>query len=643
MSRLIFILLILINSSMIVLAQQDEEEIADVFDLPTALYVLTNDGVIKRYGVGTGGIHDVTSSADFVIDFGVVSDERWLAYRTQSGLFIQDLADHNAPSLLVERQPTANFPPYRRGGQSMAWSPNGSALAYTTDYGVRVAFDLSADRQQYADIAVSPIEHLVWSTDGAYLAAQADENIWWIYRRDGYMMNLAGVIPSSLGVVWLDNVRLVFAPAEGGLYILDFANQNEQLQLQPASRFYRYPTIAPDGSLMAFTYTTTDGLPDNQGFWRQVTFDGGQVQIEETSTTAIDLTGFHWLPDGRLGLRWQDGKLNVLNPTDGKSSDLMLEAVVGFSWSDVIKNPVTTLPVNGYFLANDATGVKQIWRIDADHIPEALTFHDESINSYAISRDNSLLAYHADGVIWLLNLRDILAEPVELIAVDPSTTDLEFSADSAILFYVDSEGLRRVPTTLDEHSTIGLLLLNTETTTYHQPRYAPNINALLIQAESNVRQIAFFDLFSEALLMLGTYDNATWVSDGRIIAWKNGVNGAQVVLIDPSIDPPGMITLATFQDEHIYAMRQADVANFRFVLAGKGLKTPNLMRIANVSITGGDPTTQMIFPTVSDPVLSRDGEQVIGAYGFDRQLTLGEMRETLLYPLATEKFWWGRP
>lgn len=142
--------------------------------------------------------------------------------------------------------------------------------------------------------------------------------------------------------------------------------------------------------------------------------------------------------------------------------------------------------------------------------------------------------------------------------------------------------------------------------------------------------------------MLGAYDNATWVSDGRIIAWRNGVNGAQVVLIDPSIDPPGMITLATFEGEHIHAMRQINVANFHFVLANKGLKVPNLMRVVNVPITGEDASTQIIFPTVSDPVISRNGEQVIGAYGFDRQLTLAETLETLQQPLAIEQFWWGR-
>jgi WD40 repeat protein len=641
MFRFIIVLMVLI-STQIMLFAQDEEEAGEAFNLPTALYLLSNEGIINRYGVGTSGIHPVTAESEFVVDFGVASDDRWLAYRTQDGLFIHDLADSQASPILLERQPTANFPPYRRGGQTLAWSPNGSALAYTAEYGVRVAFDLTSDRQQYADIAVSPIENLVWSPDGAYLAAQADGHIWWIYRRDGYTLNLAGVLPSSVGIAWLDSVRLVFAPLEGGLFLLDLANQNEQIQLQPAARFYRYPALALDGSLIAFTYIPSDGLDENHAYWRRLTLDGANVEIEDTSDSAVDLTGFHWLPNASLALSWRDGELNVLSPADGLSIDLMLDDVIGFSWGDVIPNPVATLPINGYFLADDFTGTKQVWRINPDSTPQMLTQHDDDVMSFAISRDNNQLAYSMGGAIWLLDLRDLLVEPVELIAVDVTATDLDFSADGGTLFYVDAEGLRRVPTTLDEHSAVGLLLLNTETTTYHNPQYAPNINALLIQADSNIRQIAFFDLFSEALLMLGAYDNATWVSDGRIIAWRNGVNGAQVVLIDPSIDPPGMITLATFEGEHIYAMRQINVANFHFVLANKGLKVPNLMRVVNVPITGEDASTQIIFPTVSDPVISRNGEQVIGAYGFDRQLTLAETLETLQQPLAIEQFWWGR-
>lgn len=641
MSRMLIILMILINSSALVFAQ-DQEAIIETPDLPTALYILSNEGQIKRHGVGMVGTYDITSPAEFVIDFGISSDDRWLAYRTQDGLFIRDLADKQAPSILLETQPTANFPPYRRGGQTIGWSPNGSALAYTTEYGVRVAFDLTADRQRYVDIAVSAIEDLVWSNDGAYLATQADGDIWWIYRRDGYAMNLAGVVPSSVGVAWLDNVRLVFTPNEGGLYVLDLANQNEQIQIQPDTRFYRHPTIAPDGSLIAFTYIPSDGLEENHAFWRKLVMDGGNVEILETSETPVDLTGFRWLPNGEFALSWQERHLSLLNPVSGQTVDLMVEDIVGFGWGNVIRNPVDRLPVNGYFLADDADGVQQVWRINSDRTPEALTAQDAEVTSFAISRDNNQLAYSADGAIWLFNLRDVLAEPIKLTDADSSTTDLDFSADGGTLFYIDAEGLRRIPTTQDEHSTVGLLLLNTESVTYRYPQYAPNMNALLIQVESNVRQVAFFDLFSEALLILGTYDNATWISDGRIIAWKNGVNGAQVVLIDPSIDPAGMVTLVTFEDEHIHAMRQIDVANFRFVLATKGLKVPNLMRVANVPITGGEATTQFIFPTVSDPVISRDGEGVIGVTGFDRQLTLGETLQTLLHPLDAVGFWWGR-
>ena len=57
----------------------------DGLNLPSALYVLTAEGRVDRYGLGAEGVRMITPEDEFVIDFGVAPDGNWLAYRTEIG------------------------------------------------------------------------------------------------------------------------------------------------------------------------------------------------------------------------------------------------------------------------------------------------------------------------------------------------------------------------------------------------------------------------------------------------------------------------------------------------------------------------------------------------------------------------------
>ncbi|MFW5690883.1 MAG: hypothetical protein ACOCXZ_00165, partial [Chloroflexota bacterium] len=169
----------------------------DGLNLPTELYILLNAGTVERYGLGAAGVTTITPDDVFVLDFAVAPDGNWLAYRTDSGLYVSNMTSDDAPVQLEAT--SANFPPLRQGGQTLTWSPDAGALAYTTEYGVRVAVDIASGQPRFIDIAVSPLIHLSWSPGGAFLAAEAENDVWWLYRREAAAMPLTGALPSARG------------------------------------------------------------------------------------------------------------------------------------------------------------------------------------------------------------------------------------------------------------------------------------------------------------------------------------------------------------------------------------------------------------------------------------------------------------
>src|ERR1051325_7483168 len=103
--------------------------------LTTPLYLLTNNGQVQRIGLGTEGISVVTPQDAFVVDFGVAPDGNWLAYRTEKGLYIFNIYSQEAATI---EEGTADVPPSRGHGYTLAWSPTGDMIVYTPSYGARV-------------------------------------------------------------------------------------------------------------------------------------------------------------------------------------------------------------------------------------------------------------------------------------------------------------------------------------------------------------------------------------------------------------------------------------------------------------------------------------------------------------------------
>jgi hypothetical protein len=234
----------------------------DGLNLPAELYILNNRGVVQQYGLGAEGTKTVTPEDQFVLDFGIAPDGNFIAYRTETTLEIRSLADNSSvKSVVLDAE---DIPPFRGEGDSIAWSPIGDAVAYTTLYGAKVYF---LSDESAVQLREGQFISLSWSPDGRYLAGEQENNIWWVYRRDRNTFLLASAIPSSLGLGWQPNGDLIFAPESGGLFTMNLNAGNTQTTLLDESWVYGLPVVQTDGTIAVFGRQKSD--PEtSEGFGR---------------------------------------------------------------------------------------------------------------------------------------------------------------------------------------------------------------------------------------------------------------------------------------------------------------------------------------------------------------------------------------
>ena len=160
------------------------------------------------------------------------------------------------------------------GPATLAWSPNGSMLAFS--YGgcetVLYVVDLGGELTRIAD-GRSP----TWSPDGAQLV-------------------FSPMTPFCFGV---PDCGQEPAPAAWALHVVDVAAGGDPgpLTLHEAGRMAGQPIYSPDGSLIAFTTPLTDEPAESGAFGATqiVSADGGEPRVVARGAWPAG-----WLPDGRL-------------------------------------------------------------------------------------------------------------------------------------------------------------------------------------------------------------------------------------------------------------------------------------------------------------------------------------------------------
>jgi hypothetical protein len=311
----------------------------DALNLPAALYVLTNDGVIQRYGQGAEGIETVSPADQFILDFGISSDDEWIAYRTEDVLTIVNRTSGEEKSL--EGGGAADIPPVRGLGDTIAWSPASDALVVTRSSGARVYFSTDAGVLTAAatttsvDLAEGTFLQFIWSPDGRYLAGEAEDNIWWIYRHDGQNIQLTSAIPSATDIAWVNNSELVFTPVDGGLILMNLDKANAQTVLLADTSTYSLPYLLPDGVLI-FYGREKDNAEIEPGSGLLLGLKAGSTTFETYGNSPVNLADLRWAPGGGFLVAFQDGSFLVVDPVTGQSFPLPVSAVVAYSWGPLL-------------------------------------------------------------------------------------------------------------------------------------------------------------------------------------------------------------------------------------------------------------------------------------------------------------------
>jgi hypothetical protein len=307
----------------------------DAFNLPAALYVLTNDGVIQRYGQGAEGITSVSPPDRFVVDFGVAPDDTWIAYRTEETLAL--LNRQTGEEKPMEGGGAADIPPFRGAGDTIVWAPGADALAVTRSSGGRIYFGTdagtlpAAGMTTYVDLREGAFVQFLWSPDGRYLAGEVEDHIWWIYRREGQNMLLTSAIPSAVGAAWVNNSELVFTPPEGGLILMNLGKANAQTLLLGDGSNYSLPYLRSDGLLVFFGRQKNDTQTE-PGFGWLLGLRPGGAALEDLGESPVDLADLRWAPGGEFLISFRAGIFSVVNPINAQSFALPVSAVVAYGW-----------------------------------------------------------------------------------------------------------------------------------------------------------------------------------------------------------------------------------------------------------------------------------------------------------------------
>ncbi|MBI5667258.1 MAG: PD40 domain-containing protein [Chloroflexi bacterium] len=635
----------------------------DGLNLPTELYVLTNTGMVQRYGLGMAGVSAVTPEDTFVIDFGVAPDGNWLAYRTDQSLELLNM--YSGESSTVEGA-TAGLPPFRGRGDTMAWSPTGDALAYTTLYGARVWFNTSPP--VFLDLRQGAFEQIGWSPDGAYLAAEAEPDIWWIYRRDGLMLTLTSAIPSSKGLAWVGPAEVVFAPEDGGLFQMNLAAGNQQTLLLDNTWVYQLPYKLPDGTLAVFGRQKSD--TDTQpGFGRLLGLAPDAPRVSSLGNAAVDLTDLRWAPRGELMVAFRGGVLALVVPGSGQGLTLPVSDAAAYSWGAA---PLPTasslqLPTDGYFLTDDENGVAQVWRMPADGTqPVQLTAATADVTAYALSPDGQQLAYATADTLWLQPLNSA-GEAQSLSEFDGRDVyDIMFSPDGQRIAFATSssddqpEGGIWVQA-VDNDTPAGLIQPNGPETPdspvsgppfYRAPAFAPDGVALLVR--QNGSETTAFRLLSEAgndvtRRDLGQYDAALWLRDGRILAYGDGMDSGDpppaqlVVVINPADGAPTPLASIPYPAQIVTA-RDIAPGQVRLVLRNM-LPGPRALNVVDLRTDTGALSAVGSGGFMVNPTLSPDGDTLAGQTHDGGPLTVRDLstgqQTVLAAPLALDDYRWA--
>jgi len=629
----------------------------DGLDLPTELYVLTNSGEVHQYGLGAAGVSVVTPEGEFILDFGIAPDGNWMAYRTEAGLTVYNIYDQS--SELAEGV-LAGIPPFRGRGDTIAWSPDGDAIVYTTDYGARVYYTTS---KTFGDLRQGAFEQVIWSAGGDYLAAGAEDNIWWLYRREGDTLVLTSAVPSSLGLAWVSPSEIAFAPATGGLFRMNLAQANTQTLLLDDSWIYQLPFLLGDGRLGVFGRQKNDAeIPEGSGTLIALAPDSPEVQT--LGEAAVDLNNLRWAPKGQLMIALRGGVLALVGPANGAGFTLPVADAVAYTWGPTALERVGGVEFSAdiTFITQDANDIAQVWRLPGDGSAAVLlTAAEADVIAYALAPNGRDLAYVSGGQVWLQSgdnaaesIADLEGREARNMAFSPDGTRIALDVLSTFedpvggIWLANADGSPAEQILQNGDSPDGTLQYIPPF--YFRPQFAPNINALLLMVGGGESvDYSIYDLSSGEQTPIGGFDEAIWLRDGRILAYGNGVGigdppPTQPIMVVNPADLSRQELVSLPYPARVLSMREVEAGKVRVVI-GSYQRGPRSLTVLDLDVTTGAMTPFSSGGFMTNPLLSPDGAWAAGLTHLDGQLTFRNLESgeqvVLAEPPRLNTFQWA--
>ncbi len=326
-------------------------------DLPAPLCVLIT-GQVFCYDIYLTAPNPVTPPDQQVIDFAIAPDGNWIAYRTADTVTIAPINDDRG-SQQVDPQA---IPPAALGifKTTIAWSPDGLAIAYVTANGFRVAFP-GADKPQYVDNNEREVIDLRFSPSGVRLAAQADDGSWTLFTIQSGVDSLAvqrtRTINQAADVAWLDDTNLVVAFVAGGLARIDATSAAQAPAWTAGTGHYTKLIASSEGQIFALNPDPGDTI----GSAVSISADG---TVTPVGSSKIDAQ-VQWGPDGAIMYYITSGTPILVDRATGAENRLRINRVIRLVWGPPIPPLASSIPLDAdiSFLAPDANGVQQAWRL----------------------------------------------------------------------------------------------------------------------------------------------------------------------------------------------------------------------------------------------------------------------------------------
>ncbi len=562
----------------------------DGFNLPTELYILLNEGVLERYGLGAEGVQSVTPEGAFVLDFAVSGDNRWLAIRTLENLTAFRFDAPENPLLI---NPTATYPEIRGKGDTLAWSPQGNVLAYTAQDNGFVSFIAPDGTSITQALNVAGLQEMRWSSNGNYLAAGAIENVWWIFAVANNSARLTSAISDGTSLIWLADDILAFTPRNGGMIAMDLANFNDQIPILDTDFTYHLPFAFSQTSFQLFR-----GSPESATLF-QVTYEGEAFVAREIGDAPIDIGSARWTPNGELLVAFQGGVLAFVNPLIGEGFTLPIASASAYGWGAPYPQRVESTAITDtlYFRAPSA-GIVQVWQLPNDGtLAQTITPSEGDVTVYHVARNGAGVAYISNNTLfyYALNADDI----VYTLAEDVPDTgfSMAFSADAQTLYFTRGQGLERADL------TTGQLFVLAEDTRYSAPQPATSVSALLVNTpESTV----FIDTNTGEAIGEVPFLRGWWLNGAQVVF----ANGASIVRVNANIPEELPTVLAELPpNSQLMDVVQSSADMLRLLFETDVL---GQLVIAEVPFGGGELREIARTNALYAPLLTSDGNAVIG-------------------------------